>query len=416
MDLATKLLGRTSGGPAKAAILGSTLMGSVSGSAAANVLVTGSISIPLMKKLGYEPSFAGAVEASVSSGGQFMAPIMGASAFIIAAVLGKPYILICLHALIPALLWFFCFFITLHFEAKRLRLKPVTKEEMPPTGEVLRQLYFFIPILVLVYLLIKGYSPMFAGFIAIVLLFALTFLTSETRFNLASFIAALEYGIKGALPVAAACAGAGIIVGCVMQSGVGYYLSAALVNISGGHLFMLLPLVVVVSLLLGMGMVTVGAYIIVSILVSPAMIDMGVTPIAAHLFPFYIAIISAITPPVAVASFAAAGIANAPPWETGMKGIRLALPGLLIPFVFITRPSLLFIGTPLSILSTTITTFIGLTCMASALIGYLSRGLTIYERTMLVLASFALVSPTVAINLVGMGLLGLVFFLQKQSK
>jgi TRAP-type uncharacterized transport system fused permease subunit len=197
---------------------------------------------------------------------------------------------------------------------------------------------------------------------------------------------------------------------------VGYYLSAALVNLSGGHLFMLLPLVVIVSLLLGMGMVTVGAYIIVSILVSPAMIDMGVTPIAAHLFPFYIAIISAITPPVAVASYAAAGIANAPPWETGMKGIRLALPALLIPFVFITQPSLLLIGTPLSILFTTITTFIGLTCMASALIGYLLKGLKIHERVMLALASITLVLPTVVINLVGMGLLGLVFFLQKQGK
>jgi TRAP transporter 4TM/12TM fusion protein len=313
-------------------------------------------------------------------------------------------------------LWFFCFFITVHFETKRLGLKPLTKEEIPTTGDVLRQLYFFIPILALVYFLIKGYSPMFAGFISVVLLFALTFLRKETRFNLARFIAALEYGIKVALPVAAACAGAGIIVGCVMQSGMGYYLSAALVSISGGHLFILLPLVVIVSLLLGMGMVTVGAYIIVSILVSPAMIDMGVTPIAAHLFPFYFAIISAITPPVAVASYAAAGIANAPPWETAMKGIRLALPALLIPFVFVTQPSLLFIGTPLSILSTTITTFIGLTCMASALIGFLLKGLKIYERVMLVIASITLVLPALAINLVGLGLLGLVLFLQKQGK
>jgi len=351
MDMATKLLGRTSGGPAKAAILASTLMGSVSGSAAANVLVTGSISIPLMKKLGYEPSFAGAVEASGSSGGQFMPPI-----------------------------------------------------------------YFFIPIIALVYFLTQGYSPMYAGFITVVLLFALTFIRKETRFNFASFIAALEYGIKGALPVAAACAGAGIIVGCVMQSGVGYYLSAALVKISGGHLVLLLPLVVIASLLLGMGMVTVGAYIIVSILVSPAMVDMGVTPIAAHLFPFYFAIISAITPPVAVASYAAAGIANAPPWETGMKGIRLALPALLIPFVFITQPSLLFIGTPFSILATTITSILGLTCIASALIGYLSKELKIYERIILILASIMLLFPSGVIKLVGMGLLGLVFFLQKQSK
>ncbi len=416
MDMATKVMGRTTGGPAKAAVIASTLMGSVSGSAAANVVVTGSISIPLMKKLGYEPNFAGAVEASASSGGQFMPPIMGASAFIIAAVLAIPYIQVCLHALVPALLWFFSFFIILHFEGKRLGLQPIPKEEIPPTRRVLKELYYFIPIIALVYLLTQGYSPMLAGFYTVVLLLALTYLRKSTRLNVAGLISALEYGIKAALPVAAACAGAGIIVGCVMQSGVGYYLSAALVNISGGHLFLLLPLVVVASLILGMGMVTVGAYIIVSILVSPALVEMGIPPIAAHFFPFYFAIISAITPPVAVASYAAAGIAGSNPWSTALKGIRLAIPALVIPFIFVIRPALLFIGTPLDIVVTIVTTALGIICLAGVTVGYLFNKLNTFERLALVGAAFLLFYTDMMVNLAGLTLLAVTILLPKGIK
>jgi TRAP transporter 4TM/12TM fusion protein len=413
MDLATKLLGRTTGGPAKAAIIASTLMGSVSGSAAANVMVTGSISIPLMKRLGYKPHFAGAIEASVSSGGQFMPPIMGASAFIIASVLGIPYIMVCLHSLFPAMFWFFCFFATLHFEAKRLGLKPIPKEELPSFNSVIKQQYFFVPIVVLVYLLIVGYSPMFAGFVTVVMLIGLTFFRKETRFTVAGFFDSLEYGMMSALPIAAACAGAGIIVGCVMQSGMGYYLSAALVKMSGGHLFSLLALVLIASLIMGMGMVTVGAYIIVSILVSPAMIQMGVTPIGAHLFPFYFAIVSAITPPVAVASYAGAGIANANPWDTGVEGIRLAIPALAIPFVFVTQPGLLFIGSPLAISLTITTTFLGVVSLAGAIIGYQLRALSFIERVMLGVASIMLFFPLGLIPLIGFLVLLLSVILQK---
>jgi TRAP transporter 4TM/12TM fusion protein len=414
MEIAIKLMGRTSGGPAKAAVVASALMGSVSGSAAANVMVTGSISIPLMKRLGYPPSFAAAVEASVSSGGQFMPPIMGASAFIIASVLGIPYIMVCLHALIPALLWFFCFFITLHFEAKKRGMQPIAREEIPSTRRVLSHLYLFIPLAALVYLMTRGYSPMYAGVMTVFLLLVLVYFRRETRMNLSAIISALEYGIMGALPVTAACAGAGIIVGCVMQSGVGYYLSAALVNMSGGHLYLLLPLVIAASLLLGMGMVTVGAYIIVSILVSPALIDMGVPPIAAHLFPFYFAILSAITPPVAVASYAAAGIAGASPWETGVLGIRLAIPALFIPFVFITQPSLLFLGSPLTILVTIGTSVAGVFCLASVTVGYLIRTLGPFERMGLAIAAIAFFFPVGIPNLAGAGILALVTLVQRR--
>jgi TRAP transporter 4TM/12TM fusion protein len=413
MDLATRLLGHTTGGPAKAAIIASTLMGSVSGSAAANTMVTGSISIPLMKKMGYKPHFAGAVEASVSSGGQFMPPIMGASAFVIAGVLGIPYIKVCLHALFPALFWFFCFFVTLDFEARRLKLQSLSREELPKWGPVLKQQYFLIPIVVLVYFLIIGYSPMYAGFITVAMLFVLTFISKETRFTVASFLEAMKYGMNSGLPIASACAGAGIIIGCVMQSGMGYYLSAALVNISSGSLFILLILVLIASLIMGMGMVTVGAYIIVSILVSPAMIQMGVTEIGAHLYPFYFAIISAITPPVAVASYAGAGIAQANPWDTGVEGMRLAIPALAIPFVFVTQPGLLFIGSAFDITIVVVKTFFGVCCLAAAVIGYQFRPLNIFERLMQAAAAVMLFFPLGVIPAIGLGIMVLSGLIQK---
>lgn len=415
MDLATRLLGHTIGGPAKAAIIASTFMGSVSGSAAANTMVTGFISIPLMKKLGYKPHFAGAVEASVSSGGQFMPPIMGASAFVIASVLGIPYIRICLHALFPAIFWFFCFFITLHFEAQRLQLKPIPKDELPAWGPVLKQQYFFIPIFFLVYFLMIGYSPFKAGFITVAILFALTFINKGTRFTVVSFIAAMEYGMNSAIAITAACAGAGIIVGCVMQSGVGYYLSAALVSISGGSLAILLILCLIASLIMGMGMVTVGAYIIVSILVSPALIEMGVTPIGAHLYPFYFAIISAITPPVAVASYAGAAIADANPWDTGVEGMRLAIPALAIPFIFVTQPGLLFIGGFFDISIVVIKTFFGVSALAAAVIGFQFRNLSALERLLQAVAAILLFCKFGWIPAVGLAILLVSVYIQKSS-
>lgn len=413
MDIANKLMGRASGGPAKAAVVSSCLVGMVTGSAAANVAITGSVTIPLMKRLGYKPSFAAAVEASVSSGGQFMPPVMGASAFIIAATLAMPYIDVCKHAFIPAVLWFFSFLMVLHFEAKRLKLKILPREEIPPTAKVLKGLYILLPIIVLVCLLIKGHSPMYAAFVTTVLTFILSFLRKETRFNLAIFIGALEYGMQSAIPVSIACAGAGIIIGAVMQSGLGYFFSAVLVKLSGGELFILLPLVLIASLILGMGMVTVAAYIIVATLVAPAMIEMGLVPIAAHFFPFYFAIISAITPPVAVASFAAAGIAGSNPWETGWLGIRLAIPALAIPFVFVTQPSLLLIGTSTSVLITIFSTVGGIICLASVVVGYLLRDLKLFERVILSIAALLFFFPFLVANLAGLGLFGLTFLIQR---
>lgn len=418
INAANKLFGTQTGGPAKVAISASTLVGSISGSAAANVLVTGSISIPTMKRLGYSPTFAGAVEASCSSGGQFMPPIMGASAFIIAVFIGVPYIAVCKAAIIPALLWFFSFFVMVHFEAKKLGLRTMSKEEIGEIrwGSILKMSYLILPLLLLVYLLVIGYTPMYAGFICIVVLLVLSFIRKETRFNLGSFFAAMEYGVKIAFSVTMACAVAGIIVGAVMQSGLGYTLSASLVRISGGQLFLLLPLVLIASLILGFGMTTVGAYIIVATLVAPAMIAIGVVPMAAHLFPFYFAIVSAITPPVAVAAYAAAGLSGASPWSTGVTALRLAIPALAIPFIFVTQPELLIMGDPISILVTLATTIAGIVLLAAAVDGYLLRRATILERIIMTVAAVGFFLPIGPWNLVGLGLGGLVVFLQKTVK
>lgn len=417
IDLANKMLGTRIGGPAKVAIVSSTLMGSISGSAAANVLVTGSVSIPTMKKLGYSPTFAGAVEASVSSGGQFMPPIMGASAFIIASILGIAYIEVCKAAILPALLWFFSFYAMVHFEAKKLGLPRLSREEIGDISmaSILKRLYLFIPLLLLVLLLIVGYSPMYAGFICVITLLGLSFIRKETRFNLLTFFAGLESGIKSALSVSMACAAAGILVGAVMQSGLGYMLSGSLVRIAHGQMILILPLVLFASLILGMGMTTVGAYIIVASLIAPALINMGVVPIAAHFFPFYFAIISAITPPVAVAAYAASGISGADPFRTGITAFKLALPALCIPFIFITQPGLLIIGGIIPVLSTFAKTIVGIICFSSGISGYQLRKLTFIERVIIIVGACMFFYNNFWINLVGIGILGFSLFVQKLS-
>lgn len=416
MDLANKIFGRTAGGPAKVAIVGSTFIGSISGSAAANTLITGSVSIPTMKRLGYKPEFAGAVEASCSSGGQFMPPIMGASAFIIAAFLGIPYITVCKNALFPALLWFFSFFMILHFVAKRLKLATLSKGEVREIewSSILKRVYLFTPLVVLIILLVLGYTPMLAGFWSIVALIGLSFFRRETRLTVATFLGGLEDGIRSALPVTMACAAAGLVVGTVMQSGLGYTLSSSLVNLSGGNIAVLLPLVLVASIILGMGMTTVGAYIIVAVLVAPAMIKLGVVPIAGHFFCFYFAIVSAITPPVAVAAYAAAGLTGTSPWTTAVTAIKLAIPALCIPFVFVFQPGLLLIGDVSSILATLATTTLGVVCLCSVVAGHFLRELNIFERIILALITMMFFVPYWWLNLIALGLLGASLLVQRK--
>jgi TRAP transporter 4TM/12TM fusion protein len=352
INVAMALTGSKVGGPAKASVVSSCLMASVSGSAVANVVTTGSFTIPLMKKVGYKPYFAAAVEACASSGGQIMPPVMGAAAFVIAEFLNVPYLTVAKASIFPAFIYFFSIFVMVHFEARRKNLATVSKQELPDLKtEIKRSGHLFLSIVLIVVLMVAGYTPMFAAFYAIISILLLSMIRKETRMSAVQMLAAFEEGARQAVSVSIACAAAGIIIGCVFVSGLGLKFSTAIVTLAGGHLVMVLVLTMFASLILGMGLTTTAVYITLAALVIPSLVNMGVEPIAAHLFAFYFGLVSAITPPVALASFAAAGVANAPPMLTGIHSFRLGIAKYILPFVFVYNPAMLFAGDWFSILT-----------------------------------------------------------------
>src|SRR5690606_21439519 len=333
LDIAFAVAGRFSGGPAKVAVVASGLMGMVSGAGAANVVTTGTFTIPLMKRVGYRPEFAGGVEAAASIGGQIMPPVMGAAAFLIAEYTRTPYSQLMVHALIPALLHFVAVGFMVHFEASRLGLVGLPRESLPNLRNALRSgFHMLIPIAAIVYLLLEGYTPQRAGFIAIALTFALSLLNPKTRMTPVRVICALERGARNALPLAMIVACAGILVGTVTMTGLGLKLSSLVIKAAGGHMLFGLMLTMVASLLLGMGMPTVSAYVILAVLAVPALIQLGTPPIAAHLFVFYFGIMSNVTPPVAVTAYAAAAIAQADQTKTALSGLKLSLASFIVPY------------------------------------------------------------------------------------
>ena len=345
INVAMALTGSKVGGPAKASVVSSCLMASVSGSAVANVVTTGSFTIPLMKRVGYRPYFAGAVEACASSGGQIMPPVMGAAAFVIAEFLNVPYLQVALAGLFPALIYFFSIFVMVHFEARRRNLATVSAAELPQLKQELKRGgHLFLSIIVIVALMIIGYTPMFAAFWAIVSILVLSSLRKETRMSPGEIFSALEEGARLAVPVSIACAAAGVIIGCVFVSGLGLKFTNAIVMLAGGNLWIALILAMIASLILGMGLTTTAVYITLAALVIPAIVQMGVAPISAHLFAFYFGLVSAITPPVALAAFAAAGIAGSNPMQTGFHSFRLGIAKYILPFVFVFAPGMLFVG------------------------------------------------------------------------
>ena len=345
INVALALTGSKVGGPAKASVVSSCLMASVSGSAVANVVTTGSFTIPLMKRIGYRPHFAGAVEACASSGGQIMPPIMGAAAFIIAEFLNIPYLHVALAGLFPALIYFFSIFVMVHFEARKRNLITISPDELPSfKDEVKRGGHLFLSIVIIIVLLVIGYTPMFASFWAIISILVLSSLRKETRMSPVDILSALEEGARLAVPVSIACASAGLIIGCVFVSGMGLKFANIIVQLAGGSLWIALILTMIASLILGMGLTTTAVYITLAALVIPALIQMGVVPIAAHLFAFYFGLVSAITPPVALAAFAAAGIAGSNPMVTGVHSFRLGIAKYVLPFVFIFSPGMVFEG------------------------------------------------------------------------
>ncbi len=396
IDLAVSMTGHRVGGPAKASAVASGFMGTVSGSAVANVVTTGAFTIPLMRKVGYRPKFAAAVEACASSGGQITPPIMGAAAFIMAEFLETSYINIVLAAMIPAFLYFATVYFMVHLEAEKNGIGQIERSLLPQTGEVLKRgWHLLIALAVLVAFLLYGYTPMKSAFWGIVSLFVLSFIRPETRMSPVDIMAALESGVRATVPVTVACACAGLIIGSVFVSGLGLKFTQEVITISGGNLLILLSLTGVSAIILGMGITTTAVYITVAALIVPALVKAGIEPIAAHMFAFYFGVVSSITPPVALAAFAAAAIAKTGPMITAVESTRVGIAKYLVPLAFAYNPSLLLVGpTWLSILSTVVA-LLGLYVLSTGLEGWYRGRLNVMQRfAAIVAAALTLMPPT----------------------
>lgn len=414
INLSVAGMGRYRGGPAKTAIVASSILGTISGSAVANTVTTGAFTIPLMKKTGYKKEFAGAVEAVSSTGGQIMPPIMGASAFIIASYLGIPYMDVALAAAIPAFLFYLCLYFQVDLRAKRLGLVGLKKSELPNFWTVMKNGFlFFVPLIVIVYMLVSGFSPMRAGLFSIGATILVAAVMKSTRLSFGTIFRALDLGAKAAIETAIACAAAGIIIGIIGLTGIGLKFSSIIIELSGGILIVTLIFTMITSIILGMGLPTVAAYIVQVPLTIPALIELGVAPLAAHMFIFYFAILSAITPPVALAAFAAAGIAGSEPMKTGIVSMKLGLAAFIVPFMFVYGESLLLIGNTSTIILSVITASIGIWGIACAVEGWLLRHAYWYERIILFAGSLLMIIPGVWSDVIGISILVSIILLQK---
>jgi len=414
IDLSMALAGHTTGGPAKVAVIASGFMGSINGSSVANVVTTGSFTIPLMKSIGYKKDFAGAVEAAASTGGQIMPPVMGAAAFVMSEFLEIPYIKIAAAAIIPAIIYYIAVITMVHLEACKYDLKGLPKERLPKAKEVLQEKgHLLVPIIGLVYLLVRGYTALFAAFWAIVMSLAISMLKKETRLNLKGLLGAFEDGAKGALGVAAACACAGMVVGVVTLTGLGLKIANGIVSLGGGNLLLTLFFTMIASILLGMGLPTTAKYIILSIMAAPALVQLGVLPLAAHMFILYFGVIADLTPPVAVAAFAGAGIAGGNTMRTGFISVRLAVAGFMIPYIFAINPALMGLGGSfIQTIQLVITSLAGVLSLGAAAGGYLLVKTPFYERILLLISAILLISPDLMTDIIGIIILMTILFLQ----
>jgi TRAP transporter 4TM/12TM fusion protein len=416
MDFALALTGHTAGGPAKVACLSSGLFGTVSGSAVANVMTTGTFTIPLMRRIGYRPAFAGAVEAVASTGGQIMPPIMGAAAFVMAEFLGVSYLHVATAAALPAVLYYLAVFMAVHFEAKRTGLEGLPRADLPRLGEVLKERgHLFLPLVVIIWVLVDGYSAQFAALCGIVSVIPTALLRKSTRagITVGSVVEGLIAGARNTVAVALACACAGIVVGVVTLTGLGIEFTSVVLAAAQNTLLLALILTMLAALILGMGMPTTPAYIVQVALLVPAIVKLGVPLEAAHMFAFYFAILSAITPPVALAVYAANGLSGGRLWETGIAAVKLGATGYIVPFMFVFGPALLMIGDWYRILLATITAVIGVTALAASLHGYLFRPAHFWERLFLFGAALLLIKPGWITDLIGLAALAAVVLSQQ---
>jgi TRAP transporter 4TM/12TM fusion protein len=359
-NLATGLTGRRTGGQAKAAVVASGFVAMISGSAVANVVMTGTVTIPMMKKAGYRNYYAAAVEAVSSSGGQLAPPVMGAAAFIMAMYTGIQYRDICLSAALPAFLFYLSIYIAVHIEAVKLNIIRLSASEMPKIKDSLPLFYNLIPIGALLYLILTYYPPALCAFYSLLLVVAIGFIQKVQRLRLPQVFEAIKRNTQSIAPVSCACAVAGIVVGIITMTGLGLVISTVIIDLSAGNRFIVLAFTAMASLILGMGLPTSACYIILAVLVAPALVKMGFPVIAAHLFVFYFGVISAITPPVALASYAAAGIANADPTKTGFCAVRIGIAKYLVPFIFCYNPGLVGVGGYAEVL---LSTFFSIVCI-----------------------------------------------------
>ncbi len=418
IDLANAVAGWAAGGPAKVAVLSSGLMGTVSGSSVGNVAGTGAFTIPMMKKLGYRPQFAGAVEAAASTGGQLMPPVMGAAAFLMAEFVGVPYFDVVKAAVIPALLYYIGVWLGVHYEAKKYGLKGTPREELPKFKELFMEKgHLAIPLVVIIYLLVSGYTPMRAALAAIALSIICACLRKSTRISFRQIIQGLIDGSKGVLGVLIACATAGIIIGVVTKTGVGLKVATALLDMSGGELLPAMFFTMITSLILGMGVPTTANYVITSTIAAPALIQMDVPILAAHMFAFYFGIVADVTPPVALAAYAGAGIAGANPMRTGVIAAKLAIAAFIVPYVFVLSPELLMINaTGTTIIYSAFTALIGMWGASVAMIGFCENLLNWSQRIMFFVGGICMIIPGMVTDIAGVVLMVLAYLWHRTNK
>jgi len=419
MDFAMSLTGHTAGGPGKVSCVSSSLFGTISGSAVANVMVDGPITIPLMKRSGFSKHFAAGVEAVASTGGQIMPPIMGAAAFVMAEFVGVPYSQVIIWAAIPAVLYYVACFAAVHFEAKRRGLVGVPREELPRMRDVMAQRgHMFLPVLAILVVMYLGYSAPMAALTGVVACFPVAALNKRTRHYVTwqNFVGACVDGAQNSLAVALACAAAGVIIAVVTLSGLGIVFTQFVIDLASNYLLIALILTMIAGIVLGMGMPTTPAYIIMTALLVPAIIKFGVITPAAHLFALYFAVLSAITPPVALAIFAAAGIARSSIWETGLAAIRIAATSFIIPFMFVYEPALLMIGDWPTILWRSMSAALGILMFAAGMHGYFLIHSRLWQSVLLVLGGLLLIDPGGMTDIIGAAIASFVVAVQYTTR
>lgn len=418
IDFANAITGSFSGGPAKAAVIASALEGMVSGSSVANTVGSGSITIPLMKKLGYKPEFAGAVEAAASTGGQIMPPIMGAAAFLMAEYVGVPYSEIALVAILPAILYFTGIFIAVHLEAKKLGLRGIPKEQLPKLRNLAKKIYLLTPLVVLIVLVSSNLRTLqFSAAVCIVLTIVVGIFNKENRITVKKILEAFEAGAKSTISVAVACAMAGIVSGCITSTGLASKLISAIVSISGGRAMVALVLTMVCCIILGMGVPTTANYCIMAATCAPILMspEIGIPPMAAHFFVFYFGIVADITPPVALAAYAGSAIAKSKPMMTAVEATKLAIAAFIVPYIFALNPSMLFINTtPVEVVLICITAVMGIFGVAAALNGFMFCRINPLLRIVILAGGLLLMIPGTVTDIAGLALMAFVVVYQKK--